>query len=328
MVLKSGLSKVPKFCGCWDSSPDKINQANVDKYESHHHYPDVHDASASYSRLHGAKEIDIEKAAQDVVLGEQMEFDKEKKILSIFDCGIGMTKEVKNQGTIAKSGTSGRLSRRDGKEKLSLHKISLKFNSIDPWGAMTKEDSEVSFSFNANESGLKVWKPSPRSRTHMEVDLRGGYYDTGDNVKFNFPMAFTTTMLSWSSWEYGGRMGSQLGSARGSDVARAAASMVFRKVGPLYSKLLLKTSKKVMQIKQSITYAHSDSLGSFVCPLFLLSYSGYKDELIWGAAWLLRATNNVSYLNLLKSLGGIDGTDIFSWDSKFARASVLLSYQE
>nr|VDD22786.1 unnamed protein product [Brassica oleracea] len=39
------------------------------------------------------------------------------------------------------------------------------------------------------------------------VDLTGGYYDAGDNVKFNFPMAFTTTMLSWSTLEYGAQMG-------------------------------------------------------------------------------------------------------------------------
>eukprot|EP00898_Chlorokybus_atmophyticus_P008595 jgi/Chlat1/8737/Chrsp9S00893 len=29
------------------------------------------------------------------------------------------------------------------------------------------------------------------------VDLSGGYYDAGDNVKFGFPMAFSATMLSW-----------------------------------------------------------------------------------------------------------------------------------
>nr|AMH40362.1 glycoside hydrolase family 9 [Extatosoma tiaratum] len=29
-------------------------------------------------------------------------------------------------------------------------------------------------------------------------DLTGGYYDAGDYVKFGFPMAFTTTVLSWS----------------------------------------------------------------------------------------------------------------------------------
>ncbi|KAJ7557448.1 hypothetical protein O6H91_05G127300 [Diphasiastrum complanatum] len=35
------------------------------------------------------------------------------------------------------------------------------------------------------------------------VDLQGGYYDAGDNVKFGLPMAFTITMLSWSTIEYG-----------------------------------------------------------------------------------------------------------------------------
>lgn len=38
--------------------------------------------------------------------------------------------------------------------------------------------------------------------THS-TDLTGGYYDAGDNVKFNFPMAFTTTMLAWSVIEFG-----------------------------------------------------------------------------------------------------------------------------
>ncbi|GAB2291755.1 hypothetical protein Dimus_026008 [Dionaea muscipula] len=37
----------------------------------------------------------------------------------------------------------------------------------------------------------------------LGVDLTGGYYDAGDNVKFNFPMAFTTTMLAWSVIEFG-----------------------------------------------------------------------------------------------------------------------------
>nr|CAZ96184.1 endoglucanase 4 precursor [Saccharum hybrid cultivar R570] len=34
------------------------------------------------------------------------------------------------------------------------------------------------------------------------VDLAGGYYDAGDNVKFGLPMAFTVTMLSWSVLEF------------------------------------------------------------------------------------------------------------------------------
>lgn len=32
--------------------------------------------------------------------------------------------------------------------------------------------------------------------------LVGGYYDAGDAVKFNFPAAFSMTLLSWSVIEY------------------------------------------------------------------------------------------------------------------------------
>ncbi|XP_051137167.1 endoglucanase 6-like isoform X2 [Andrographis paniculata] len=45
------------------------------------------------------------------------------------------------------------------------------------------------------------------------VDLVGGYYDAGDNVKFGLPMAFTITMMSWSIIEYGNQMGGELGHA-------------------------------------------------------------------------------------------------------------------
>nr|DAD28043.1 TPA_asm: hypothetical protein HUJ06_029511 [Nelumbo nucifera] len=38
------------------------------------------------------------------------------------------------------------------------------------------------------------------------IDLVGGYYDAGDNVKFGFPMAFTVTMLSWSAVEFGAEL--------------------------------------------------------------------------------------------------------------------------
>ena len=34
------------------------------------------------------------------------------------------------------------------------------------------------------------------------LDLTGGYYDAGDNVKFNFPQAATITLLAWSGIEF------------------------------------------------------------------------------------------------------------------------------
>ncbi|XP_047320322.1 endoglucanase 13-like [Impatiens glandulifera] len=54
-------------------------------------------------------------------------------------------------------------------------------------------------------SGQRVqWRGDSalRDGQSSRIDLSGGYYDAGDNVKFGFPMAFTVTMLAWSVVEY------------------------------------------------------------------------------------------------------------------------------
>lgn len=54
-----------------------------------------------------------------------------------------------------------------------------------------------------------------------------------------------------------------------------------------------------------------------------------KDELLWGAAWLHKATRSISYLNFIQTNGrtlGVDENDnTFSWDNKHAGAKILLS---
>ncbi|MDQ2087161.1 glycoside hydrolase family 9 protein [Herbivorax sp. ANBcel31] len=35
------------------------------------------------------------------------------------------------------------------------------------------------------------------------LDLTGGWFDAGDHIKFNLPMSYTATMLSWAIYEYG-----------------------------------------------------------------------------------------------------------------------------
>ncbi len=35
------------------------------------------------------------------------------------------------------------------------------------------------------------------------VDLSGGYYDAGDNIKYGFPYAYSMTILAWSIYEFG-----------------------------------------------------------------------------------------------------------------------------
>ncbi|KAE8009447.1 hypothetical protein FH972_005884 [Carpinus fangiana] len=222
----------------------------------------------------------------------------------------------------------------------------------------------------------------------MHVDLVGGYYDAGDNVKFGFPMAFTTTMLSWSVIEFGGVMKGELPNAKeairwatdfllkatvhpdtiyvqvgdankdhacwerpedmdtprsvfkvdknspGSDVAGetaaalAAASLVFRRSDPNYANLLIRRAMRVFEFADKYRGSYSNGLRKVVCP-FYCSYSGYQDELLWGAAWLHKATKNPMYLDYIQVNGQILGAaefdNFFGWDNKHVGARILLS---
>ncbi|KAK2966511.1 hypothetical protein RJ640_019040 [Escallonia rubra] len=70
--------------------------------------------------------------------------------------------------------------------------------------------------FEAQRSGYLPSSQRVQWRSHSGlydgkangVNLVGGYYDAGDNVKFGLPMAFTVTMMSWSIIEYGKQMAS------------------------------------------------------------------------------------------------------------------------
>lgn len=220
------------------------------------------------------------------------------------------------------------------------------------------------------------------------VDLTGGYYDAGDNVKFGFPMAFTTTMLSWSIIDFGKNMGGELNNAvtavkwatdyllkvtaapgtvyvqvgdahsdhncwerpedmdtlrtaykidrshPGSDVAGetaaalAAASIVFRSRDPRYSQLLLQRAVAVFAFADRYRGPYSSSLRSVVCP-FYCDFNGYQDELLWGAAWLHKASRRRVYREYIVKnenvLGAWDTINEFGWDNKHAGINVLLS---
>ncbi|CAO2815003.1 unnamed protein product [Amaranthus hypochondriacus] len=223
------------------------------------------------------------------------------------------------------------------------------------------------------------------------LDLTGGYYDAGDNVKFNFPMAFTTTMLAWSVVEFGelmppnelrnslvaikwatdyllktiaepNRIYVQVGDPLSdhdcwerpedmdtkrtvyvvdapnpaSDVAGetaaalAAASMAFRSADPGYSETLIRNAIKAFQFADSYRGAYSDNsdIRGGACP-FYCDFDGYQDELLWGAAWLRRATQDDTYLDYVGSnahtLGADDNINEFGWDNKHAGLNVLVS---
>ncbi|CAN6578929.1 hypothetical protein ACFX13_039076 [Malus domestica] len=222
------------------------------------------------------------------------------------------------------------------------------------------------------------------------VDLVGGYYDAGDNVKFGLPMAFTVTMMSWSIIEYGSQMAAsgELGHAMdavkwgtdyfikahpepnvlygevgdgntdhycwqrpedmttnrqaykispsnpGSDLAgetaaaMAAASIVFRRSNPAYSRELLSHAYQLFDFADKYRGKYDSSIT--VAQKYYQSVSGYNDELLWAAAWLFQASNNQYYLDYLgnngDSMGGTGWSMTeFGWDVKYPGVQTLVA---
>lgn len=63
---------------------------------------------------------------------------------------------------------------------------------------------ELQRSGDLDESTLRTnWRGDSGMNDGSDVglDLTGGLYDAGDNVKFNLPMGYTSTMLAWSVYE-------------------------------------------------------------------------------------------------------------------------------
>ncbi|MBA0639197.1 hypothetical protein Goklo_022245, partial [Gossypium klotzschianum] len=232
-----------------------------------------------------------------------------------------------------------------------------------------------------------TWRKDSALRDGFEigVDLVGGYYDAGDNVKFTFPMAFSITMLAWSLLEFGQSLGTDLqhslkaiqwgtdyllkatsvpgfvfaqvsdpygdhncwerpedmdtprtpyavskefpGSEVSAEIAAAlaASSVVFRPINRGYSARLLKRARMV---NDKYRGSYNDSLGPWACP-FYCDYSGYQDELVWGAAWLLRATKAPYYRNyVLANIQNLDKSSSFAefgWDTKHAGINLIKS---
>ncbi|CAO2192595.1 unnamed protein product [Urochloa humidicola] len=120
----------------------------------------------------------------------------------------------------------------------------------------------------------------------------------------------------------------------GSDVAAetaaalAASSLVFRKSDPAYASRLLARAKRVFAFADRHRGSYSTGLAADVCPYYC-SYSGYQDELLWGAAWLHRATKSPTYLSYIQLNGQVLGADesdnTFGWDNKHAGARILIA---
>jgi hypothetical protein len=225
------------------------------------------------------------------------------------------------------------------------------------------------------------------------LDLTGGYYDAGDNVKFNFPQAAAMTLLAWSGVEFAEgykkagqweqfldmlkwgtdyfikchsakhTLYAQVGdgttdhgywyppeyinykypsykideSGPGSELAAetaatlAAASLVFKDEDSAYSQTLLKHAIELYEFADEF---RGDYTQTVPASAFYNSYSGYKDELAWGAMWLYKVTGDEIYNEKYKEIADAEYlphdmkkftgcTGPISWDDKRPGAYIL-----
>lgn len=76
--------------------------------------------------------------------------------------------------------------------------------------------------------------------------------------------------------------------------AMAAASLVFRDSDPAYAGTLLTHARQLYAFADTYRGKYSDCITD--AQSFYRSWSGYQDELVWGAIWLHKATGEASYL--------------------------------
>jgi Glycosyl hydrolase family 9/Calx-beta domain/Cellulose binding domain len=108
--------------------------------------------------------------------------------------------------------------------------------------------------------------------------------------------------------------------------ALAAASIAFRPTDSAYADTLLKNAKQLYDFADTYRGKYSDSIPD--ASKFYNSWSGYQDELVWGAAWLYKATGDKSYLSKAESnYQGVWKQGTHNWDNKQNGAAVLLAQE-
>ncbi|XP_044512254.1 endoglucanase 25-like [Mangifera indica] len=93
---------------------------------------------------------------------------------------------------------------------LPLHFLPRKHHLHEPSKNLTLALSQALTFFDAQKSGnypsnsLVNFRGNSglKDGSESNIDLVGGFYDSGNNIKFSFPTAYTVTLLSWTVIEY------------------------------------------------------------------------------------------------------------------------------
>ncbi|GGM56481.1 glycoside hydrolase family 9 protein [Dactylosporangium sucinum] len=115
--------------------------------------------------------------------------------------------------------------------------------------------------------------------------------------------------------------------------AMAASSIVIRPSDAAYADKLVTHAKQLYTFADTVRRKYSECITD--ASSFYNSWSGYNDELVWGAIWLYRATNDATYLAKAEAGYASLGTEpqsttksykwTIAWDDKSYGCYVLLA---
>lgn len=115
--------------------------------------------------------------------------------------------------------------------------------------------------------------------------------------------------------------------------ALAAISLVFKTSDAAYAAKLIQNARQIYDFADKYRGKYSDAITN--AKAFYNSWSGYEDELVWGAIWLHLATGEAAYLSKAEAAYASLGTEpqsttrsykwTHAWDNKAFGSYVLLA---
>lgn len=192
------------------------------------------------------------------------------------------------------------------------------------WGLV---DNQAGYSAaGALSDGLKAvkWATDYFIKAHVSANVLYGQVGEGgpDHAYWGRPEDMTMSRPAYKIDT--SHPGSDL--AAETAAALAAASIVFKSSDSSYANTLLTHAKQLFDFAKNYRGKYSDSITDAQS---YYASGDYKDELVWGAVWLYRATNDNSYLTTAEQLYNEFGLQNwnggFTWDSKISGVEVLLA---
>ncbi|KAK4799208.1 hypothetical protein SAY86_024573 [Trapa natans] len=193
--------------------------------------------------------------------------------------------------------------------------------SVIEYSGQIDSTGEMEHALEAIKWGTDYFMKAHTSPTVLWAEVGDG--DT-DHYCWQRPEDMTTSRRAYKVDE--NNPGSDL--AGETAAAMAAASIVFRRRNPHYSSLLLHHAQQLFEFGDKYRGEYDRSVEEVKS--YYGSVSGYKDELLWAALWLHRATDGEYYLsyaiNKAHCFGGVGwAMTEFSWDVKYAGIQVMAS---